>query len=240
MLVSGPSAVVHIVPTASLDGPDLDPRVLKNHRRLLRLEDGATEGASGRQWWAHGPTCRIGDRPNPEGHWYGRLLQPGVIEFEQTIGERIDDDPTILIRGTGLEAEIVNMADQGIALAEGLGCQVHSALASCSMGLRTSSSPAATAQGGSEYPALICHLACLLKVSHRQEPACGAPSISSGCPPDSRMGHRPTAGQLGRGMTLRQLPSSGTSIYVHAPVAVTTSRRPPPAHAQCGGTCAHR
>ncbi|HVY34991.1 MAG TPA: hypothetical protein VG960_11295 [Caulobacteraceae bacterium] len=121
ILVSGPSAVVHIVPAGSPDSPDLDPRVVKNHRRLLRLQDGATEGASGRQWWAHGPTRRINDRPNPEGHWYGRLLQPGIIEFEQTVGERIDDDPTILIRGTRLEAEIVNMADQGLALAEGLG-----------------------------------------------------------------------------------------------------------------------
>lgn len=119
--MSGPSALVHIVPAGSLDGSNLDPRVVRDHRQLLRLNDDATEGAAGGQWWACGRARRIGDRPNPEGYWYGRLLQPGVIEFEQTIGERINDDPTILVRGAQLEAEIVNMADQGIALAQGLG-----------------------------------------------------------------------------------------------------------------------
>ena len=47
ILVSGPSALVHILPAGNLDGPNLDPRIVRDHRRLLRLGDDATEGAAG-------------------------------------------------------------------------------------------------------------------------------------------------------------------------------------------------
>lgn len=123
VLISTPSALIHVVALATLDGLDLDPRIVKAQRRLLRVEDDGIEGAAGRQWWAQGPARRIDTLPNPEARWYGRLIQPGIIEFEQTIGSRVDTDPTIVVRGTILEAEIVALADRGLALAAGLGLQ---------------------------------------------------------------------------------------------------------------------
>lgn len=118
-----PSALVHVVSMGALEGDPLDPRVVRNHLRALRLGEGAVDGADGRQWWSHGPQERVGSLPNPVARWYGRLRQPGVVEFEQTLGERIDDDPTIVLRGTWVEAAIVEAADRGLQLAQTIGLE---------------------------------------------------------------------------------------------------------------------
>jgi len=58
---------------------------------------------------------------NEEAHWYGRLIQPGIAEWEINIGERIQDDPTIVVKGKRLEWLIANAADRSLELLAGLG-----------------------------------------------------------------------------------------------------------------------
>ena len=45
--------------------------------------------------------------PNPETRWRMRLVRPGLIEYEATFGDRIDDDREILVAGELLEALVV-------------------------------------------------------------------------------------------------------------------------------------
>jgi hypothetical protein len=49
------------------------------------------------------------------------LIQPGIAEWEVNIGEQIQDDPTIVLKGKHLEWQIVNAADRSLELAAGLG-----------------------------------------------------------------------------------------------------------------------
>jgi hypothetical protein len=118
-----PSALVHVVSLGAVDGDPLDPRLVRGHLRGLRLGDGAVDGADGRQWWSCGPQRQVGNLPNPVAQWYGRLRQPGVVEFEQTLGERIEDDPTTVLKGTWVEASIVEAADRGLELAQAIGLE---------------------------------------------------------------------------------------------------------------------
>jgi hypothetical protein len=120
-LVFGPSALVHVVPYASLEGEGLDPREVKGLRRLLRLDDGGTDGAGGQQWWSRGPKTMIGDMPNGYAEWYGRLIQPGIVEYERNLGRRIENDPCAVLKGKRIEGLIVEAADQGLELVNGLG-----------------------------------------------------------------------------------------------------------------------
>ncbi|HEX7929617.1 MAG TPA: hypothetical protein VF470_01730, partial [Sphingomicrobium sp.] len=122
-LVSPPSVLVHVVPSASLTAGDLDPRAVKPFRGLLKIDDDAdaTIGADGHHWWAHGAKRNVSRGHNPEAYWYGRLIQPGIAEWEINIGERIENDPTIVVKGKYLEWLIVNAADRSLELAAGLG-----------------------------------------------------------------------------------------------------------------------
>lgn len=120
-LVSSPSVVVHVVPAAALSPVDLDPREVRPHAMLLRLFDDAKDGGDGRRWWSHGELKRLDGRPNPESWWYGRLLSSGIMEFEVRLGVRIDDDPTIVVKGTRIESYIVEAADHGLQLCAALG-----------------------------------------------------------------------------------------------------------------------
>jgi|GEM_PF-1576380 len=120
-LVSSPSVVVHVVPAATLEPIDLDPREVRSRIAPLRLFDDAQDGSDGRQWWSHGERQTPPGRPNPEAQWYGRLVASGVVEFECSIGARIDDDHAVLVKGTRIESYIVEAADHGIELARSLG-----------------------------------------------------------------------------------------------------------------------
>jgi hypothetical protein len=122
-VVSPPSALIHVMPAASLTASDLDPRAVKPFRSLLTVDDeaAATTGADGHHWWAHGAKRSVSRGHNPEAYWYGRLIQPGIAEWEINFGERIDDDPTIVVKGKRLEWLIVNAADRSLELAVGLG-----------------------------------------------------------------------------------------------------------------------
>jgi len=120
-LVSSPSAVVHIVPAAVLDDLDLDPRDVRPHRSWLHLSADGVSGGDGIQWSARGPLRRIEGLANPVTGWYGRMLGSGIVEYELNLGGRIDDDPTIVIRGARVETEVIDAADHGLALATALG-----------------------------------------------------------------------------------------------------------------------
>lgn len=122
-LVSPPSVLVHLVPASCLTAGDLDPRAVKPLRSLLNIDGdlNAMTGANGRHWWAHGAKRGVVRGRNPEAYWYGRLIQPGIAEWEATIGERIEDDPTVVVDGKHLESLIVKFADRSLELAAGLG-----------------------------------------------------------------------------------------------------------------------
>jgi hypothetical protein len=124
-LVSSPSVLVHVLPATTLTAHDLDPREVKPFRRLLKADDDAEAitGADGHHWWAHGPKRPVDSGLNPETSWYGRLIQPGVAEWEVNIGELIDDDPSIVVNGKHLEWIIVNAVDRSLELAARLNLQ---------------------------------------------------------------------------------------------------------------------
>lgn len=124
-LVSAPAATVHLVPAAALKAPALAPEVVAGARRLLYPEglQRVQEGLDHTQWWARGPLRRVGDLPNPEAWWYGRLVRPGMVEQVFTIGQRIDDDPEIGVEGRELEGRLVSTVDRGLALLRAVGLQ---------------------------------------------------------------------------------------------------------------------
>ncbi len=49
-----------------------------------------------------------------------RLVRPGNLEYQVTIGQRIDDDPQIMVDGRRLEALIVRNLERMAAIANGL------------------------------------------------------------------------------------------------------------------------
>ena len=75
-----------------------------------------------RQWWSFGlPLIRTEN--NPETRWRTRFVRPGVIEYEATIGGRVDDgDEQILVDGRALEGSIVAHVERlaGVLAAIGL------------------------------------------------------------------------------------------------------------------------
>lgn len=138
-LVSTPSVVIHVLPSTVLSAEELEPRQVKPARRYLKIDDDADaiEGADGHHWWAHGPKRTVPHGSNPEARWYGRLLQPGVVEWELSIGERVDDDPSIVVDGKALERLIVKAADRSHALTATLNLRGPSLIGIVLYGLET-------------------------------------------------------------------------------------------------------
>ncbi|HEX9963814.1 MAG TPA: hypothetical protein VGB04_02390 [Allosphingosinicella sp.] len=108
-LVSRPRLTLRIVPFAAMDEHRLEPQVV--NKAMLRAPPSFTErvtsGSDARQWWACGPPRAIGEGMNRETHWLMRLVRPGTLEYQTTIGARVDDDADILVNGRQLEAMIV-------------------------------------------------------------------------------------------------------------------------------------
>lgn len=122
-LVSQPSAYVYVVPAGALDPPRLDLKAVQAARHLLLpgADAKAVVGQDNTQWWAHGPTRRFRDLPNPEASWCGRLLRPGIVEQLFTLGHAHEGDQEILVNGFTLEKRIVDAADRGLALLSAVG-----------------------------------------------------------------------------------------------------------------------
>jgi hypothetical protein len=119
-IVTRPSVTLRIIPLAAMERRRLDPQQVA--RAQLRFPPNERErvqtDSDGRQWWSNGLLYDVG-KPNGESRWRTRLVRPGAIEYEATIGFRIDDDPEIMIDGRVLETDIVIGVERlGAALAE--------------------------------------------------------------------------------------------------------------------------
>lgn len=124
-VVSTPRLSVWLAPFAAIDGQPFDhgqvvalrPHFVPAGFPVDRWEPHSTADS----WDCHGPVRRVEDRPNPECFWSTRIVRPGIFELVVTIGERIDDDPTIAVDGRKLEARILDAAGRLARLARDLG-----------------------------------------------------------------------------------------------------------------------
>ncbi|WCK21764.1 hypothetical protein [Agrobacterium tumefaciens] len=122
-IVAKPRVTLRLAPFAADEGSRLDPRqVAQMQRRFSPSVEAPVEtNRDGRQWWSSAPPRQRQRGLNPETTWRMRLVRPGHLEYQATIGERIDDDPDILVDGRRLEALIVRTLERMGGIAEGLG-----------------------------------------------------------------------------------------------------------------------
>ena len=119
-IVSRPCLVVRIAPFAAQEGRRLDPRAVENAQlhfppdANVRVE----ESSDARQWWSCAVPQPVPGK-NAETRWLARLVRPGVIEAEVTIGYREGDDEAIVIDGFAVEQEFVFWTER-LAAALGL------------------------------------------------------------------------------------------------------------------------
>lgn len=107
-IISMPSVTLRVVPLAAMDRPMLDPKRVQAAAVHFPPDFGARvhSDTDERQWWSYGLPLRQ-TANNPETRWLTRLVRPGAIEYEATIGDRIGNDPEIVVDGRELEATIV-------------------------------------------------------------------------------------------------------------------------------------
>jgi hypothetical protein len=116
-IVTGPSVVLRIAPLAAVERPTINPKAVMFAARrfppdtLVRVETESDE----RQWASYGVPLTPTDN-NPETRWLTRFVRPGLIEFEMTIGDRIDDDLEIVVDGRALEAGIVEHLERLVGI----------------------------------------------------------------------------------------------------------------------------
>lgn len=112
-IVSKPRVTIRLVPAVVAERPRLVPaRVAKAQMRFAPdVHARVVTDADGDQWWSAEVPRDVG-KPNGESRWRTRLVRPGAIEFEATIGSRIDDDPHIVVDGRDLEGRIVASVEQ--------------------------------------------------------------------------------------------------------------------------------
>ena len=123
-IVSRPCLSVRLVPFAAREGKRLDPRAIAQAQ--LRFppnpEDRVEENSDARQWWSCAvPTPVPG--MNPEMRWLVRLVRPGLIEAEATIGWREDEDTVIVVDGIALESLFVEWTERLAALVAEIGLE---------------------------------------------------------------------------------------------------------------------
>lgn len=121
-IVTQPRLILRLAPFAAAEGRRLDPSQVAEMQ--LRFPPSVNERVQsevdGRQWWSCAPPRRRQANLNPETTWLMRLVRPGYLEFQTNIGERIDDDPQILVDGRHLEATIVRTLERMAVIALGL------------------------------------------------------------------------------------------------------------------------
>jgi hypothetical protein len=123
-IVTRPRVTVRLIPLAAVDGGRLGPKAVAEVQQRFppaaRLTVHVDNDA--RQWWSCAPQRRPAPNMNPETVWRMRLVRPGFLEYQATVGARIDDDPQILVDGRRLEALIIRNLERmaQIALALGL------------------------------------------------------------------------------------------------------------------------
>ncbi len=109
-----PKVIVRLAPHEATKGQRLDPkRVVQAMLGIPPLHDIAvSSGSDEQQWWSCDPPRGIDGKPNGESRWLARLVRPGAVELQATIGDRIDDDPEIAVDGRDLERLIVSSIER--------------------------------------------------------------------------------------------------------------------------------
>lgn len=112
-IVSKPSVTIRLVPAVIAERPRIVPaKVAKAQMRFAPdVSARVVTGADGDQWWSAEMPRDVG-KANGESRWRTRLVRPGAMEFEATIGSRIADDPHIVVDGRDLEDRIVASVEQ--------------------------------------------------------------------------------------------------------------------------------
>jgi hypothetical protein len=118
-IVSQPRLTLRLAPFSATENRRLDPRTVAECQ--LRFppspHDRVKTDSDGRQWWSCAMPLRLHAAMNPETSWRMRLVRPGYLEYQVTIGQRIGDDPQILVDGRRLEAHIVWNLERMAAIA---------------------------------------------------------------------------------------------------------------------------
>ncbi|MBG6118952.1 MULTISPECIES: hypothetical protein [unclassified Sphingobium] len=124
-IVTRPRMTVRLVPLVATEGGRLDTAVVQRAQLLFppTSQDRVETDSDGRQWWSCGPRHRPAEGNNPETGWRMRLVRPGYLEFQATIGRRIDDDPDIPIDGRHLEGQVVRTLERMARIALELGLE---------------------------------------------------------------------------------------------------------------------
>ncbi len=121
-IVTRPRLTLRLAPFAAAQGRRLDPRKVSTAQLNFApsVDAPVKNDSDGRQWWSCAPPRRLLANMNPETTWLMRLVRPGNLEFQSTIGRRIYDDPEIPVDGRRLEATIVLTLERMSQIAIGL------------------------------------------------------------------------------------------------------------------------
>lgn len=122
-IVPQPRITLRLAPFAAFEGRRLDPgRVVELQQRFPpSMGERVKTDSDSRQWWSCAVPRPRQDGLNSETPWRMRLVRPGTLEFQATIGQRVDDDPEILVDGRRLEGLIIHTLERMAGIAGGLG-----------------------------------------------------------------------------------------------------------------------
>ncbi|WP_315810786.1 hypothetical protein [Bradyrhizobium sp. SZCCHNR3107] len=122
-IVTLPRITLRLAPFAASEGRRLDSAQIAKMELGLQspMEISIKSDSDGSQWWSCALPRRRQENMNPETTWLMRLVRPGNLEYQATIGARIDDDPEILVDGRCLEGLIVRVVEHMAGMAEELG-----------------------------------------------------------------------------------------------------------------------
>jgi hypothetical protein len=123
-LVRAPRLSLRLAPFAANEGRRLEPRKVGEVQLRFppSVHDRVENDSDMRQWW----TCAVPRRdpgPNmrPETVWCLRVVKPGNLEYQGSLGEAPPEGGTLEIDGRHLEARIVLMLEHLMGLARQLG-----------------------------------------------------------------------------------------------------------------------
>lgn len=121
-IVTQPRLTLRLVPYAALEGRRIEPSLVSKLQSRFppNAHDRVSVDSDERQWWTAAMPRSVGQGMNPETPWCMRLVRPGFLEYQASIGTRIDDDREILVEGRGLEKEIVRNLERMASIASEL------------------------------------------------------------------------------------------------------------------------
>jgi hypothetical protein len=134
-LVRPPRLSLRLAPFAAAEGRRLEPR--RASQVQLRFPPSANDRVEAdsdmRQWWTRAiPRREPGPAMRPETTWCLRLVKPGNLEYQASLGDSPPEDGRLEVDGCHLEARIIRTLEHMATLAVGLGF-ADPALASVSL-----------------------------------------------------------------------------------------------------------